>query len=622
MVTFKKVMMEELHSEGKWWLPGSENQPLIGNLAFNRQDTHGTLSVYGSFSGITEADIILGELSDGQEVTLHKCIIERIYPYLGGFQKSSIKVQTILLGSLFDTPNDITFSSIYVRYRGDQINWWIKEFHTEGLFCLDKNEQPDKKEYSIKYFTRPSFKMKINEIYNITILSKPRLSKSEAEVRERSIKEEPGIEIQSLKEEKKSLEDYFEVHRIVLDFLNFIIPEEVTTELLCGIRQKKSNKSKGSISSPTPEEEVKIFYSSVIPGMFKPDIIDRPLFPRDILQDSIQVLFEKYIKKWFELSNTPVINLYCAIMFNPKRYMEYLFLGLAQAIESYHADFLETESQARKELQKGFKEIKQALPDKSDWLDNIFKDCYRRPYVERVRDVYQQYSGVCDQLFEFNDENKFSQIVKDTRHYLTHWAKDLEKKAAKGHDLVFLTKNLQVLIQLCIMTLLGFPKEDIEKIYQANTPFDPAIGRGFIHRTTLQQVLDLNYTEFQQFIKANTSNPLFRLVELTDYQWHCSNQKTGEMLARRASGTRSKNLLRCQLHNKEGNVFGFVLNVFGPGSWTDTSYEQYAPDTCPQGFSHVEGSIKSVEYAILQLITINEKGDEVTHQIMKVQKQG
>jgi hypothetical protein len=94
------------------------------------------------------------------------------------------------------------------------------------------------------------------------------LSSSEREVREQSIKEVSCLKIESLKE--KSLEEYFRVNRIILDFLNFIIPQEVYIKSIHGIRENRKD-SKENMSSNQQEgkiEEVKIFYTSAITGMF------------------------------------------------------------------------------------------------------------------------------------------------------------------------------------------------------------------------------------------------------------------------------------------------------------------------------------------------------------------
>jgi hypothetical protein len=366
------------------------------------------------------------------------------------------------LGGHFKTPEDIVFSSIQVTYYGEQINKWINRFEIRGLFRSDKTEN------YIKYISRPSVKVKINERYNITILAKPRLlSSSEGEVREQSIEEVSCLEIESLKE--KSLEEYFRVNRIILDFLNFIIPQEVYIKSIHGIRENRKD-SKENMSSNQQEwkiEEVKIFYTSAITGMFKPDVRSQPIFPRSQSQrNSMPNLLENYLNKWFELSNTPLINLYCAVMFNPEMYMEYLFLGLAQAIESYQAKFIRTKSQEKMELEGEIRQMGRELSEeKAKRLEQMTKHCFDASLKERVAAVYHEYADVADSLFFFKGKEEFSKKVKDTRNYLTHWSEDGEKKAAHGDDLVFLTRDLQLLLQLCIMTQLGISKEDITKMH-------------------------------------------------------------------------------------------------------------------------------------------------------------
>jgi hypothetical protein len=146
------ITTEELNLEGKWWLPDRDNEIRIGNLTLNQLHKHGVLSIYGSFSGTREAAIILGELSDGQKVTLNKCIVDRRYTYFTNSEKSSITARNILLGGHFKTPEDIVFSSIQVTYYGEQINKWMNRFEIRRLFRSDKTEN------YIKYISRPSVK--------------------------------------------------------------------------------------------------------------------------------------------------------------------------------------------------------------------------------------------------------------------------------------------------------------------------------------------------------------------------------------------------------------------------------------------------------------------------------
>ena len=68
----------ELDVEGRWSLPNKEHE-FIGKLTLNQRQKHGELLLYGSFpprEGVDtryrhDYDIILGELPDGQKVTLN-----------------------------------------------------------------------------------------------------------------------------------------------------------------------------------------------------------------------------------------------------------------------------------------------------------------------------------------------------------------------------------------------------------------------------------------------------------------------------------------------------------------------------------------------------------------------
>ena len=70
-------------------------------LILNQSDRHPVLLIYGTFSGTPEADIILGELCDGQKVTLYKCMLEWTRTYFSG-SRSSVLTQIVLIGGHLD----------------------------------------------------------------------------------------------------------------------------------------------------------------------------------------------------------------------------------------------------------------------------------------------------------------------------------------------------------------------------------------------------------------------------------------------------------------------------------------------------------------------------------------
>jgi hypothetical protein len=401
-------MTEELNLESKWWLPGRENEKFQGTLTFDHQLKRYTLSIISGPNfeiaemgsrAKTKHDIILGGVSEGRKVTLKDCELLGESPYSSNLSKYSFTAKNILVGGHFKRPEDITFSSIYVTYQGDQINNWIRSFGIRGR--LFSNEI----DHSIKYLSNPGIEAKIKGNYIIRILAKPRLITSFSEkVREASLQEILCIEIKSL--EKKSLEQYLELNRIIQGFLNIIIPQEVHIESIYGIRENKRDARGNILPIPLREKEVEILYNSKITKMFKPLIKKRkhPIFPYNESQrSSADSLFDLYLNKWFGLSEKPSMKLYCAVMFNAEMYMEYLFLGLAEAVESFHIQFIKKESQSKKVRKAKVEKISSELSQQSKKeLEESIQDCFHPTLEERVIDIYQKYSNIADCSVNFN----------------------------------------------------------------------------------------------------------------------------------------------------------------------------------------------------------------------------
>ena len=235
--------------EGKWWVPDTDNENFDGTLAFDHQlDRHVLTIISGPNFEISEMgnranaihDIILGETSDGQKVTLKDCERGGWRRNLNDLGRYSFTPTYILLGEHFKRSDDIVFNRIYITYSGNEINKWIKRVHLQT-----------------RIKSHDSAKVKVRDNYNVSVLGKPKLlSWSEGEVQKQSYKEVPCIEIESLKEQKKSLEEYLTVHLVVFDFLNFIITEEVHIESIQGIRENRKD-SKENISANLQEEKKK-----------------------------------------------------------------------------------------------------------------------------------------------------------------------------------------------------------------------------------------------------------------------------------------------------------------------------------------------------------------------------
>ena|ERR687897_250351 len=459
--------MEELHLVGRWWIPDREGQKFDGTLTFDHQLKRHVLSITsgGNFEVSemgkrvkTAQDIILGETSDGQTVTLKDCKGgrgRRTLNDLGDVGRYSFIPTYVLLGDHFRRPDNIIFDSIYITYSGKEVNRWIKRVHSQALINF-----------------RDSASVNIRDNYNISVLGKPKLlSRTEGGVQIQSYKKIPCIEIESLKEQKKSLKDYLKINRNILDFLNFIITEEVHIESIQGIRKNRKNSSKKkNNSSANPQEnkpEVRIFYPYAISGMFKPNqVTGAPLFPFEYERDATEALLEKYLQKWFTLLDKAraFLELYFGVMYNTEMYRRFQFLGLAQALESYHVAC--RQQPPFRKWKTEIKDIKKLYPQIPPACIDKIKDCHKPDYRVRVAEIYGEHSKIADKYFRTNDKKgKFSAKVVGTRNYYSHANKGRRKGVVHEDKMLSLTRDLPLLLHLAIMKEVGFTEEKFLRRY-------------------------------------------------------------------------------------------------------------------------------------------------------------
>ena len=59
----------------------------------------------------------------------------------------------------------------------------------------------------------------------------------------------------------------------------------------------------------------------------------------------------------------------------------------------------------------------------------------------------------------------------DTRNYQTHHDEDLKERAADGEDLYRLTQKLKMLLEVCLLTEIGFNLEEIKALFLRNSKY-------------------------------------------------------------------------------------------------------------------------------------------------------
>jgi hypothetical protein len=226
--------------------------------------------------------------------------------------------------------------------------------------------------------------------------------------------------------------------------LNFTIVDEVENESMeAEIITSSSNNS---------TEIVKIFYKAAPPGMIKPHVRSYPIFT----YDCISAMLSDYLQRWLEIKAEygPLYDMYFSVMYSAELYLEFRVMAFVTALEIYHEWYLE-----------------QAISNDAliDGLSDSKIDVNSNPTNKtRLAQVFEYYSDIASIYLKSNKKEKFAELAIDTRNYFTHFRRSLKEKAARDDDLFYLTQDLQLLLQFCLLTLLGFTLDDMRRVYRVD----------------------------------------------------------------------------------------------------------------------------------------------------------
>ena len=76
-------------------------------------------------------------------------------------------------------------------------------------------------------------------------------------------------------------------------------------------------------------------------------------------------------------------------------------------------------------------------------------------FLERVTELFEKYCEIVSLYFKHNDKNSFLSTVKTAKNYYTHYREELKKKVPRDDDFFWLTKDVEILLRLCILSELG-----------------------------------------------------------------------------------------------------------------------------------------------------------------------
>ncbi|WP_039764939.1 HEPN domain-containing protein [Caldicellulosiruptor sp. F32] len=458
-------MIEKFEYKGIWWLPNKPNKQVSGTLTFT-PEKGAILELIGSFKDLKDMDkmlspdIILGVSSSGKDITLYRCFETQSNLNLPSLSTSSFYANIVFVGAHFQKNENIRFRKLSIYY--SNLDEWVNITGFKIGY--------DEKEVTIKYNLPEPIQARIDDNFKLFIDFRVKGPTHSIVQKEATIKQSTYIRIEPL--EEKSFDEYMNVLYHIQNFLTLGITKPVYPLVIEGITAANKKILNGKTYYPS----VKVFYK--VSDISKTCELLLPfymLFTFSYISDK----FEFFLRNWFKKVDLlkPVYDLYFGTLYNPRMYLEHRFLSLIQAIESYHQRTYGGKYLSDEDYKEVYNALVNAIPsdvrnDLRDRLKRYLKYGNEFSLRKRLEEIFDKYREILNVFIE--KESVFIDKVVNTRHYLTHYDEKLKEQAANGEELYNLTQKLKILLEICLLTELGFSLDEIKRLFSENRRYKMA----------------------------------------------------------------------------------------------------------------------------------------------------
>lgn len=461
-------LLEDFELKGLWWLPDHPDHKVPGTLSFENEKRI-SLELLGGFqnkvtylSGSFQPDIILGITVSGEYCTLLGNREAKNQINSPGIDYSTFSSSYLFIGKHYCSVHDIVFSSFQVSFTNLE-NWLF----LKDPFPIEKPENKLKGEWKLTYSNPEVFSAKIDAL-NSTVESIHELNQDI-----RYFKQVTWNSRAYLKITPKKNRDFEWFRRVFLDlccFLTLVISD--TTYVISikafgdDIEITREHKSK---------ETIEVFFTQNKPSL-KQDIHHfEMLIPFHRISSKIETVLCLWFSRALELRS--VYNLFFGTFYNPGMFLEFHFLSLIQATESYHRATKEGKYLSDKDWKPYRDALIETIPTA---LDNSHKESlksrlkYGNEYSLRKRLI--ELMSVIDEksltaMFPSKDyvvDKDVKEAVKifinkiiDTRNYLTHYDSELKDSSLKEVDLYWAYQRLRLFLTLLLLKEVDIDEETI-----------------------------------------------------------------------------------------------------------------------------------------------------------------
>lgn len=404
---------------GEWWLPGEEEQLASGRLVYTPDDGLRLELVSGGavFKDHSSVAWVHGLTVDGRRVTLRDCDVLDWRLSMPGGVFANAQVGMAFVGMHANSEIELRLHSLEARIAN--LSAWIDAPAIDVSGFFPRSGTVAFRQVGPFGLARRKGVLMTAAVDLVGAATPTRTPRAVSLHQQAWLKVAPS--------RRAPFEELFDLADAFRGFLSFAAGVDSPFLELEGTATVVGEEL-GTRRKYTSNESVWILFRRRQRGVAEEQATERMLFRYSDMQ------FKNYLPlaRWLRRTELmePVYNLYLAALPRRSLYLEYRFLAFVQALEAFY-------------FRKHGKEGKlQALVQ--SFVDALPRGL--RTYVP----------------------GDFAELVKDTRHYLTHWNPKYEAKAAKGDRLFAATRGVKLLFELALLREVAFPQREIQRLVENN----------------------------------------------------------------------------------------------------------------------------------------------------------
>ena len=459
----KYTLCDDFELRGIWWLPENPDQQVSGVLTFNSEDKI-RLELIGSFkqlpdfgkSEVEKKDIILGITSDGRLCTLADCYESNSTLNFPGISCQKFESNYLLEGAHWNHLKEIEFEKFSIGF--EYLEEWA------GHYPIKTNIEKDENNKNTGFTVNCDFPSKV-EFYvnflNAKLSTSYGAQTKDATTKSTTLQFNSFLDLQP--DELKSFEWYRKQIFVIQQLLTLLIGQVTYPNKIIATKSSEDR------------EFVNVFWAQNNKQKTKKLIHQDMIITLPEMQHEFCSVLEKWFSNSEELEST--YNLFFGALFNSSLYLNFHFLSLMQAIETFHRQVFSGKYIEQEEYDDKSQKIKTNIPtefpsDLRDALKSRIKYGNEYSLRKRIKGLFESVDKQT-RLLVTEDYKSFIGKIVDTRNYFTHYDDELKSAALSNSELYYACQRLKIFIIILLLKNIGLNEDIIQSVVQRNSKIQP-----------------------------------------------------------------------------------------------------------------------------------------------------